>query len=1120
MAETSSNIAQKIIREIRALLDPLVDIFGDDEVRREVLLSLGMHIAPMAPVPNLQNPGSGLDSIDAYIQQSDPDMVAFASALADIAQLGVALESFIQLVASDPANADIAAQEALNMFVSALSVGYIRSRQPETYAFMRAVGLISEQGFHLDRIGKALGVGSIGFGDLITEADAVRYSDTLLFPTALVTGIIAVKFDLEFLQAVYGWEASPGSTSPNADIISERMLYIGGDFKGKTAEGSAGAKIGTTWALVPQDHQGIALLLGLSADGKVELKLGSDWKLELDGGGLDFVLRLGAGSGITGPADSQLKFKISRDTEGKPEQRWLLGSPTGTRLDIGAAEVSGLLSEKDIGIEAALKSTRLYFKVDSPIFPGGEWSAQFDFGLGYSRKRHFYLGSGSSLTVDLPISVTIGSKLTGLTIQYITLGLKALETPKSGVELETSLSANFTLFGVFKAVVQRIGVLTELNFPKDDGKDLDIDLRFKPPMGIGLELDLGFMVGGGFIFLDPDNGFYAGILHFEFRALKIGSLTAVGLLNTKLPDGTEIVSLMLIISVKFPFPYVQLTFGFTLNGVGLILGVNRTADTARLTSGVRDHTLESILFPVDPINNAIRVINDVKQVFPPERDRTIFGGMIELGWGGIITLDVGLLIEFNESWEPARFVIIGVLKINVPTPEAAIISINAAIAGVFDSDGVRIAGSLFDSRIAFFNISGDMYLLARGGGNAVFLFSIGGFHPAFQPPSDVPALRRLTIGMSVGDVFRYTVEYYFAITSNTLQFGAKAELFVGVDAFNVYGFIGFDALFQFDPFQFRVDFHAGLAVRSGTTAILSIELSGVFSGPNPWFIQGKGRFKILFFSFSVDVSFTIGDKQDEQKLSENVQARLTAELNKDENWQARQPDERSAMVALRSESIPGVLLVNPFGTLQVSQKLVPLGVKLDRFYNASVEGADLLDVTALRTSGEDMASERAEEQFARAQFQEMSGADKLSSPSFENLKSGLRANATALLKVTQALTRVVTYEDSIIDAEGQRCWIHLTPLYIADLEFAQASSPAALSPLATHLREQSPLAPPKVNLKQDTYAVVRADSLQPAGAEFIQLSYSEASTHLSRLAEQSPSAASEFIVVPTYEAQV
>jgi hypothetical protein len=225
--------------------------------------------------------------------------------------------------------------------------------------------------------------------------------------------------------------------------------------------------------------------------------------------------------GVVGPQDAGLKVKITRDSEGELKRRWILGDKKGSRLDIGGFELGGEVSTKDAGIEMALKDTRLVFKVDSPIFPSGEWSAAFDFGLGYSKERGFHLGSGSELTVDIPISVVVGSGVTGLQIQFVTVGLKPLAEPKSGLALETSLSATFTMFGAFAATVQRMGIITDIVFPKEDGQDTDLQFHFKPPMGIGLMLDLGFIAGGGFIFLDPDNGSYAGFCTWNFAAFPL-----------------------------------------------------------------------------------------------------------------------------------------------------------------------------------------------------------------------------------------------------------------------------------------------------------------------------------------------------------------------------------------------------------------------------------------------------------------------------------------------------------------------------------------------------------------------------------------------------------------------
>ena len=95
--------------------------------------------------------------------------------------------------------------------------------------------------------------------------------------------------------------------------------------------------------------------------------------------------------------------------------------------------------------------------------------------------------------------------------------------------------------------------------------------------------------------------------------------------------------------------------------------------------------------------------------------------------------------------------------------------------------------------------------------NANFILTIGGFHPAYTPPPmGLGSLQRLGITIFDGQP-RLRAETYFAITSNTVQFGAKAELYFGIDIFNIYGFIAFDVLIQFDPFRFIATLSAMLA---------------------------------------------------------------------------------------------------------------------------------------------------------------------------------------------------------------------------------------------------------------------------------------------------------------------
>ncbi len=106
--------------------------------------------------------------------------------------------------------------------------------------------------------------------------------------------------------------------------------------------------------------------------------------------------------------------------------------------------------------------------------------------------------------------------------------------------------------------------------------------------------------GGGYHLVRSDKGQYAGV--FQVSLLDVIQVVVIGVLDTIMPDGSNGFSLLLIIT--FNFPPIQLSFGFTLNGVGGLGGINRTMAVDALHAGFRAHTLNDILSPPDPIANA------------------------------------------------------------------------------------------------------------------------------------------------------------------------------------------------------------------------------------------------------------------------------------------------------------------------------------------------------------------------------------------------------------------------------------------------------------------------------------------------------------------------------------
>jgi hypothetical protein len=151
----------------------------------------------------------------------------------------------------------------------------------------------------------------------------------------------------------------------------------------------------------------------------------------------------------------------------------------------------------------------------------------------------------------------------------------------SGVQgdaLEAELSADLDgSLGPLALVINRAGFSANLSFPA--GRDgnlgpLDVNFSFKPPNGVGLSIDAGIVTGGGYLSFDPDRGQYSGALQLVLADFL--TVTAIGIIETKMPDGSPGFSLLIIITADFGSG-IQLGFGFTLLAVGGLLGLNRSA---------------------------------------------------------------------------------------------------------------------------------------------------------------------------------------------------------------------------------------------------------------------------------------------------------------------------------------------------------------------------------------------------------------------------------------------------------------------------------------------------------------------------------------------------------------
>jgi hypothetical protein len=842
----------------------------------------------------------------------------------------------------------------------------------------------------------------------------------------------------------------------------------------------------------PQPQALLATVLGTGAlHGDIPITASTRLQVEADADlstGLSLVLRPGqaplARLALGGPGSSEfltgrVAVRLNHTSGDATRPLRLLAISEGTRIEIQTVYIGLAVAAHggppELVATAGFEGGRFVLSPAgsdsfvSRLLPADGLTVNFDLGLAWSRHGLSFTGSGGT-EIEIPTPVQLGPLL----LRSLHLRLAVTGT---GLTAEASVVGGAVL-GPLTAIVDRVGAGADLAFQHGNLGPVDLGGHFKPPNGIGVSVDASVVRGGGYLFFDPQREQYAGVLHLEFEKL---TLNAFGLLTTRLPDGSPGFSLLVVIQAS-GFTPIQLGFGFTLNGVGGLLGINRTVAVDVLRAGVKNRTLDSILFsPDDPVPRAPQIISTLQSVFPPAVNQYVFGPMALLGWGTptLITIELAVILELPS---PIRLIILGRVHAALPEADHAIVSINLDVVGIidFDRSELSVDASLYDSRVGPFAISGDMAARVNWGENPNFAMALGGFHPAFTAPAGFPQLRRLAIALSTGDNPRLRMEAYFALTSNTVQAGARLELYVGFAGFALEGGLGFDTLIQFSPFRLLAEIFAHLALKRGSTTLLGLDIHVHLTGPAPWVLWGEATFKIFFFHFSIPFRAEFGRREDVPAIERTaVWPVLRDSLTADANWSAQLPAAGGRLVVLRDGAGTDELLAHPAGTLSVSQNLVPLERTLGLFGSAPPKDYDRFAITGAVGLTKAGATTQF---FAPAQFRQMSDAEKLSSPAYERMVSGARLAPQNAGAVGYVQETPLDYEQSVILDVDQLDADRLTDRYTPAGETVSALAERGPAGTAA-IRTQGPakFAPPVPGpaVADPVYVLVTKDTLAP-----------------------------------------
>jgi hypothetical protein len=796
----------------------------------------------------------------------------------------------------------------------------------------------------------------------------------------------------------------------------------------------------------------------------------------------------------------------------------LLGSPGGTRLELqggsvdlgvtaggGGANVSLHAGLNGLALVISGNGESLFDGFLAKILGDGESRVAFPLGIDLGSRDGIRFDGSGGFDVQVHPHLSLGP----IRIDDVDVRLQALVSGPPDVRID--LGANIAgSLGPIDFFVQGIGLRADATFKNGNFGPFDLQLGFLPPTGVGLSVDVGGFKGGGFLILDTAKGEYAGGLELDF--LGIVSVKAVGLLTTKFPDGHRGFSLLILISAEFP--PIELGFGFTLLGVGGLLGLDRTVDEDALKEGVHQGALDSILFPQNIVANAPRIVNDLRRIFPPAEGHFLVGPMVKFGWGTptILSLDFGFILDIPR---PAFF-IIGRLRLGLPFQDLALFDVRVSFAGGVDFSKGQLwfDGTLFDSRLLTFALTGDMAVRLYWKDDANFILTVGGFHPAYTPPPmALGSLQRLGITIFDGNP-RLRAETYFAITSNTVQWGTKAELFFGVDVFNVYGFIAYDVLIQFDPFRFIATLSAMLAVRSGSEVLLGIRVDALLEGPTPWHAKGTGHFEIsLIISITIDVDFevTLGDSRHDTLPAVPLLPQLVAAFGDARNWRAVIPAGCNLQVTLRPPADPDLLVLHPFGSLEISQKVAPLDLPIQKSGNQRISDGSVFTVAGVTLGGAPARLDQVRDQFAPAQFIDMSDADKLAHRSFEAYDAGVLAGGGDVVNADYFTRLELGYEVIYIPEPRDPSIFKLAKFLFQSFAAVGAVSQ---SPLSAAQNAPSVLGASPASLANERYAVASATDLSLRHESLVFSSEAEARAAVTSLVSADPSLESALQVVP------
>jgi len=201
----------------------------------------------------------------------------------------------------------------------------------------------------------------------------------------------------------------------------------------------------------------------------------------------------------------------------------------------------------------------------------------------------------------------------------------------------------------------------------------------------------------------------------------------------------------------------------------------------------------------------------------------------------------------------------------------------------------------------------------------------------------------------------------------------------------------------------------------------------------------------------------------------------------------------------------------------VLEHVVPLGITIERFGSAPVQGQTIFAIDGVSVGGITLPFTHVQDQFARSQFLNLTDDQKLSTPAFERMDAGIATPQVPLdtggAAVASTQYRTLIYDPATGEAEPDAPYTITTGVLSVLVSFNAAARATRTSGGA--VRYKGPANPVKV--ASLTYVVASTSDLSPAvsGGQTMQASsFTVTAAAYKDAVQQNPGQRHELQVLP------